>query len=676
MLRVPESIMTKKIIAGFILITVVFGAAGGALMLSPQDTYATSHEKAAKPAEKKDTSALCNPIPGLNALFGGTSRGNIGGCVVLIFYYLFVGVTSPFVFLGGQAFDYSVALSLSSKVLGGEDPSKSTIQTGWRTVRDVANMVFIFLLIYIAIATILSLEGFHTFQLLRNLIIVALLINFSLFAARVVIDASNLLALSFYSRMTSQNATVEQPTVLGIVLPKNLSTSVMQAIGTHRIIGDNDTFDKFSNAYEKFGAGKDIFFGAALFVLLGIVNIVLAFVLFAAAFLFVGRIIALWLLMIFAPIGFIAFILPQTSTWAKKWWAMLFSQAFFAPVFIFLFYLLLLFLVPQSGSGETFVMRLVGQLQNVNDKNIDAFWLALAAFIINFAIVITFLIAILMIAKSMSGKGGSVLVRGAGASGRWIAGFSGRNTFGRFAHLMSSPETGIGKGLQKLSLRSPTLGRVLYGGLKATAGFGFGQKGSKGFAGGVKAQREFTKEHVGFALTGLEGKERDKAEQRMLLKAVAPGAALTTSTGAKEIAAERLRVLEKRDKEMRIDLEGAADRFNKTIDMLADELELGGLLHRDAEGDDRGKFDASRMRAMNRDDLQRLAKKIGDRIDRHENRYAPQLEGRRIEADRTRDFGRMTELLALEKANSKTTAAMKELRGEIKKLIATEEKKE
>ena len=69
--------------------------------------------------------------------------------------------------------------------------------------RDLANMFFIFILLYIAIATILEIAAYNAKALLARLIIVALLLNFSLFFTRVIIDASNIWGSAFYDRISS-----------------------------------------------------------------------------------------------------------------------------------------------------------------------------------------------------------------------------------------------------------------------------------------------------------------------------------------------------------------------------------------------------------------------------------------------------------------------------------------
>ena len=67
---------------------------------------------------------------------------------------------------------------------------------GWETVRNLANLVFIFVLLYIAIGTILQLNSFDTKNAFYAHYCRAF-INFSLFATRIVIDSSNMLAELF-----------------------------------------------------------------------------------------------------------------------------------------------------------------------------------------------------------------------------------------------------------------------------------------------------------------------------------------------------------------------------------------------------------------------------------------------------------------------------------------------
>ncbi len=70
----------------------------------------------------------------------------------------------------------------------------SQIETLWQLIRNLINVSFIFALIYIGITTILGVGGVNWKSALKNLIICALLVNFSLFFSKVIIDVANVTA--------------------------------------------------------------------------------------------------------------------------------------------------------------------------------------------------------------------------------------------------------------------------------------------------------------------------------------------------------------------------------------------------------------------------------------------------------------------------------------------------
>lgn len=102
-------------------------------------------------------------------------------------------------YLGGLALNYSLWYTVVNMAQHyGNIP---TIDSTWSTVRDVANMGFIFVLLYASIKTILGI-GSDVRRLIVNMIVAAVLINFSLFITKVIIDASNVLAVFFYSAIS------------------------------------------------------------------------------------------------------------------------------------------------------------------------------------------------------------------------------------------------------------------------------------------------------------------------------------------------------------------------------------------------------------------------------------------------------------------------------------------
>src|SRR3989344_5286481 len=143
------------------------------------------------------------PIDWMLSLLGAAGEG-IAYLVAMVINYL-IFIPSAWVLRASAfLFDSVVPYSLGIAVPGHSAFQSAFITEGWGLMRDITNMVFIFAMLYIAIATILQLgAGRNTKALIINIIMIALFVNFSLFLAQVVIDGANLLALEFYKAFSS-----------------------------------------------------------------------------------------------------------------------------------------------------------------------------------------------------------------------------------------------------------------------------------------------------------------------------------------------------------------------------------------------------------------------------------------------------------------------------------------
>ncbi|MEK7801795.1 MAG: hypothetical protein AAB276_05010, partial [Pseudomonadota bacterium] len=101
--------------------------------------------------------------------------------------------------VSAKAFDLSLTLSIDQQYV-----NQPFVTSAWEIVRDFANMLFIFVLLYVGINTMLGGAG-HT-RAIFMVIIVALLINFSLFFTKIIIDAGNILAVGVYESIGSAPA--------------------------------------------------------------------------------------------------------------------------------------------------------------------------------------------------------------------------------------------------------------------------------------------------------------------------------------------------------------------------------------------------------------------------------------------------------------------------------------
>jgi len=203
-----------------------------------------------------------------------------------VFGLAFRGVTWVFkqfanwlMLAGSSLLDASINFSLESTHY-----RLDSVQTGWTVFRDLANMVFIFVLVYIAIATILQLSNFNTKRVLATLIIVALLLNFSFFLTGIVIDISNISSKFLYDSMT---------------IP---SPGEFKSIGGQFIEGLKlPSTEDFENVPSLDEMQKGL-----LNIVTAIFEFIAAFVFLSGAFLFIFRTVALMLILIAAPLAFAA----------------------------------------------------------------------------------------------------------------------------------------------------------------------------------------------------------------------------------------------------------------------------------------------------------------------------------------------------------------------------------
>jgi len=248
---------------------------------------------------------------------------------IFLFVFLFVSlfgvsantaqanwVTAPHIELGKVVFEGMAKFVSFSVTLFGwaTDPSKmsavinnDSVYLGWKNVRDFLNIAFILFLLFSAFCTIFQIQKYSYKSTLLNLILMALLVNFSFPITRFIIDVSNVLAYTLISELF--------PSGLG-----SLSGSLAQVVQLGTIATPKDP-------------------GFIQIMALDIFLFIFAVTFLVMALLFIIRIIALTILIIFSPIAFTGSIIPGLQEKASSWWTQLFNYAFFAPIMIFMLYI-------------------------------------------------------------------------------------------------------------------------------------------------------------------------------------------------------------------------------------------------------------------------------------------------------------------------------------------------
>ncbi|MFA6536407.1 MAG: hypothetical protein WCT25_03170 [Candidatus Paceibacterota bacterium] len=403
---------------------------------------------------------LINTDHALAATAGGSSDtpGGEGGLISTVasgvfdkfmssVTYIILWLVARITWVSGALLDLSVYYSLNLATL----LSRTNIVTiGWTIFRDLANVFFIFILLYYGIRMIISLPVDK--NLITRLIVVALLINFSLFISRVVIDASNVVALQFYKAIRPNYTTdISNPDFY----LDNISSQFMYGLQL------SSTYDPGSGDKSVLRDTAGIASKKIIVMIMGIILLlVAAFVFAAAAILFTVRTVVLILLMILSPIAFIGSLIPKTQSYSEEWWTQLFNQSFFAPAYLVMTYVVL----KALGGIQTMIPVPAGA------SFTDAFGgmaLTSVSIIMNYVILIILMLSSLIIAKRMGAHGADMAQKAAGKMSFGMAGAFGRTTFGKVAQSF-----GGSKFAQGMAAKSGAVGAASRLALKATNAVG------------------------------------------------------------------------------------------------------------------------------------------------------------------------------------------------------------
>ncbi|NUQ56876.1 MAG: hypothetical protein HUT38_00010 [Candidatus Paceibacter sp.] len=357
----------------------------------------------------------------------GIAGGTFGKCVSYLFLYVAVHWILPAaVFitnLASSLFNASIEFSLSGEIFDTE--KNIMIATGWTMVRDLINLVFIFILLYLAVSMILQYGGASIKKVLPSIIVAAVLVNFSMLITKMVIDASHVFAWEFYNQIDAdKGGTVgnikNDLTINGDFKKKNLGNVFMAAFNPQQMLtGSTDSVEGvIQQAYNEGGGFSESVFTLALPVLLeAALAILAAFVLFAGAIMFVVRVVVLWMVMMFSPIMIIGVVLPSMKKYSSQWWGYLIGQSFFAPAFLFMFVLVTKLI------NSDFLKSITQTTENSNLKL--AFGLNAGSILVpffHFFVAAGLMLASLMVARQLGGKTASMSIGWAHTARGWAQG--------------------------------------------------------------------------------------------------------------------------------------------------------------------------------------------------------------------------------------------------------------
>ena len=273
------------------------------------------------------------------------------------------------------------------------------VQAGWTIMRNFANMFFIVGLIVMAFGTIFQvgfLKGYNFNSMIIGFLIAALLINFSLVLGNLVINGTQV----FNNIMLHAMGSIGDKLANGLN-PANLIGGI-----------------KPSDSGFTVELGKDITGQLVISIIFSLILLTSFAISLLTAFVFaLIRIPFIWILLILSPLAVTATIFPATKAYFDKWWKEFIAWNLFLPIFLFSLYFALYFL----GKQGDFIKEATNLSATVTATSIKLNSITLQT-IFFYALVCLFLIGGPLMARSVSGVGGTWAGKAVGWAGNTAGG--------------------------------------------------------------------------------------------------------------------------------------------------------------------------------------------------------------------------------------------------------------
>ncbi len=318
-------------------------------------------------------------------------------CFVINFFGSFVAIA-------GLTFDTAVGLFIIQ--FGDQYLNTNlgwTIERLWTTVRDIFNLLFIFGLVYIGFQIILGTNESQAKRTIPLLIIAGLLVNFSLFIVKFIVDFANLAAYQIYTLFSAIGANQAPATAVSNLggLP-SISTAFLNSLGVGQILS-------------VVAVNQEFLYLIGLLVIFA----VLIYVFFMGAILITIRFAVLLMYIVFSPAMFLGWVFPGMQGITDKYWRGLLGQAFFAPALLFMLYLSYRVIDGYNAAMRSSLYEINNGLVNsgantdnaeavVNQEQLVGAFVDVMPF---FVMVVVFLIASMVVARKMADSGGSMVMK-------------------------------------------------------------------------------------------------------------------------------------------------------------------------------------------------------------------------------------------------------------------------
>lgn len=196
------------------------------------------------------------------------------------------------------------------------------IYESWGIMRNLANIIFVivFLIIILSQLTGAGVTNYGVKKLLPRIIVVAIAVNLSFILMQLAIDVTNIVGRGLYEAIINS--------------PKITLTEPNWGLFLDMVINGGGTIATAGLVLA--GGAVVMGFPAALLALVpALLSVAVAW--FAAVITLIFRQAAIPLLAMVAPLAFVAYLLPNTEQWFKKWYKLLLNMLMLYPMAALIF---------------------------------------------------------------------------------------------------------------------------------------------------------------------------------------------------------------------------------------------------------------------------------------------------------------------------------------------------
>lgn len=354
-------------------------------------------EAAAAAEENKDTVQLAGCPSGAEALvpFFWLNLNCVTSMLAIVANVV-LKLSAFVLYIVGNLYDISIEIAVNSAQFIQE---LRIIEPTWAAIRDFLNMTFIFVLVYISWQILMGNTNYNVKNSVGRLVLVAILINFSLFAAKIMVDASNILALNIYEGIKAKGT--GEKAARGSV-----STRIMSTLGLPGIYNFSDAFN--NKAIQGCGNASATILSVGVFGTILIAITAMTFLL--TAILFFLRMLNIIVLFITSPIWVWGYVIqhPKAKEVSDKWWSNMMHVMKFPVMYMIIMYVSLAMFAQLNVSqkeqtgGKTSIIQLICNTATKEGKSVGV--IDQLPIVLNFILVIAALIGAIKYSASEATK--------------------------------------------------------------------------------------------------------------------------------------------------------------------------------------------------------------------------------------------------------------------------------